>query len=76
MVFIFCLVFLPALQSSPPSAAPPEAKEPVDESNGSDRGFSRDESPPSPGASPPCGDGGPAESQQDLGVLCQTNAPM
>lgn len=60
-------------------AAPPEAKQepPVDESNAPYAALAGDESPPSPGASlPPCGDGSPAERQQDLGILCQTSTPM
>ncbi|XP_038561119.1 supervillin isoform X3 [Micropterus salmoides] len=64
-----------APQSSPLSVAPHEVKEetPVDGSNTS--GFYRDQSPSSACAPPPCGDIA-AESEQDLGVLCQTNTPM
>ncbi|XP_049416405.1 supervillin isoform X2 [Epinephelus fuscoguttatus] len=67
-----------ATQSSVLSVAPHEAKEemPVDESNTFDGGFYREPSPPSACALPPCGDVTAAESEQDLGVLCQTNTPI
>lgn len=61
------------------TASPPEVKheEHVDESNAPSAAFPGDQSPPSPGdPPPPCGDGSPAERQQDLGVLCQTSTPM
>ncbi|XP_044038197.1 supervillin isoform X2 [Siniperca chuatsi] len=63
-----------APQSSLLSVTPHEVKEetPVDESNTSDG----DLSPPSACAPPPCGDCAATESEQDLGVLCQTNTPM
>lgn len=59
-------------------AAPPEVKqeEPMNESNAPFAAFPGDQSPTSPGdPPPPCGDGSPAERQQDLGVLCQTSTP-
>nr|XP_019949803.1 PREDICTED: supervillin-like isoform X1 [Paralichthys olivaceus] len=61
-----------APQRSPLSASPQEQKEetPVDDSgafNGGDR------PPPSACAPPPCGEVAATESEQDLGVLCQTN---
>ncbi|XP_070778777.1 supervillin [Enoplosus armatus] len=67
-----------APQSSPLSVAPHEQKEdtPVDESNTPDGGFYRDQSPPSACGPPPCGHVASTESEQDLGVLCQTNTPM
>ncbi|XP_074512353.1 supervillin-like isoform X2 [Sebastes fasciatus] len=67
-----------APQSSLISVAPHEVKEetPVDESNTLDGGFYRDQSTPSACAPPPCGDVAAAESEQDLGVLCQTNTPI
>ncbi|XP_035510487.1 supervillin isoform X6 [Morone saxatilis] len=67
-----------APQGPPLSVAPHELKEetPVDESNTFDRGFYRDQSPPSACGPPPCGDVAATESEQDLGVLCQTNTPM
>ncbi|XP_051243836.1 supervillin isoform X4 [Dicentrarchus labrax] len=70
--------FKAAPQSPPLSVAPHEVKEetPVDESNTFDGGFYRDQSPPSACGPPPCGDVATAESEQDLGVLCQTNTPM
>ncbi|KAM3597633.1 uncharacterized protein V6R79_007213 [Siganus canaliculatus] len=56
----------------------PEVKEetPADESKTFDEGFYRDESPPSVGAPPPCGDTATSESEQDLAILCQTSTPM
>uniref|UniRef100_G3P4L1 Supervillin c n=1 Tax=Gasterosteus aculeatus aculeatus TaxID=481459 RepID=G3P4L1_GASAC len=67
-----------APQSSPLSAAPHEATEetPGDESNTSDAGFHGDPPHPSACVPPPCGDVAAAESEQDLGVLCQTNTPV
>ncbi|KAM9345570.1 supervillin isoform 2-T2 [Symphorus nematophorus] len=67
-----------APQSCSLSVAPHEVKEEtlVDESNMFDGGFSRDQSPPSTCAPPPCGDVAATEGEQDLGVLCQTNTPM
>ncbi|XP_035470134.2 supervillin isoform X3 [Scophthalmus maximus] len=68
-----------APQSSPPSASPQqEAKgeAPADESNAPDGGFYSDWPPPSACEPPPGGDAAAAESEQDLDVLCQTNAPM
>ncbi|KAK9535307.1 hypothetical protein VZT92_007696 [Zoarces viviparus] len=72
------LVEFEAPQSSPLSVAPHEvrAETPVGESNGFDAGSSRDRVPPSACAPPPCGDVAAAESEQDLSVLCQTNAPI
>ncbi|XP_028454623.1 supervillin isoform X1 [Perca flavescens] len=65
-------------QSSALSAAPHEVKEetPVDESNTFDAGFYSDQPSPSACAPPPSGDVAAAESEQDLGVLCQTNTPI
>ncbi|XP_032393101.1 supervillin isoform X2 [Etheostoma spectabile] len=67
-----------APQSSPLSVAPQEVKEemPVDESNTLDAGFHSDHLSPSAPAPPPSGDVAVAESEQDLGVLCQTNTPI
>ncbi|GAA6217930.1 supervillin-like [Lates japonicus] len=67
-----------APQRSPPSVPPQEMKEetPVDESSVFDGGFYRDQSPPSACAPPPCGGVAATESEQDLGVLCQTNTPI
>ncbi|XP_034750638.1 supervillin isoform X2 [Etheostoma cragini] len=67
-----------APQSSPLSEAPQEVKEetPVDETNTLDAGFHRDQPSPSTCAPPPSGDVAAAESEQDLGVLCQTNTPI
>ncbi|XP_058509127.1 supervillin isoform X2 [Solea solea] len=39
-------------------------------------GFYSDQPPPSACAFPPCGDGAATESEQDLGVFCQTNTPI
>ncbi|KAM8845237.1 supervillin-like isoform 3-T3 [Spinachia spinachia] len=67
-----------APQSSALSAAPNEVTEetPMDEPNTFDAGFHGDQSHPSACAPPPCGDVAAAESEQDLGVLCQTNTPI
>ncbi|XP_035852630.1 supervillin isoform X3 [Sander lucioperca] len=67
-----------APQSSPLSVAPHEVKEemPVDESNTFDAGFYSDQPSPSACAPPPPGDVAAAESEHDLGVLCQTNTPI
>ncbi|XP_034075777.1 supervillin isoform X6 [Gymnodraco acuticeps] len=64
-------------QGSRLSVSPHKVREetPVDESN-ADGGSYRDQSAPSACAPPPCGDAAAAESEQDLGVLCQTNAPI
>ncbi|XP_068574355.1 supervillin-like isoform X4 [Cebidichthys violaceus] len=72
------LVEFEAPQSPPISVVPHEVREetPVGESNTFDAGFYRDQSPPSACAPPPCGDVAAAESEQDLSVLCQTNAPI
>ncbi|XP_076607832.1 supervillin isoform X2 [Chaetodon auriga] len=65
-----------APQSSPLSVAPHEQETPEDDSNAPDGGFYRDQCPSSARAPAPCGDVAAAESEQDLGVLCQTNTPM
>ncbi|KAG7504626.1 supervillin-like isoform X3 [Solea senegalensis] len=39
-------------------------------------GFYSDQPPPSACAFPPCGDAATTESEQDLGVFCQTNTPI
>ncbi|XP_078125155.1 supervillin isoform X2 [Sander vitreus] len=67
-----------APQSSPLSVVPHEVKEEtsVDESNTFDAGFYSDQPSPSACAPPPSGDVAAAESEQDLGVLCQTNTPI
>ncbi|XP_033999333.1 supervillin isoform X2 [Trematomus bernacchii] len=64
-------------QGSPLSVCPHKVREetPVDESN-PNGGSYRDQSAPSACAPPPCGDAAATESEQDLGVLCQTNAPI
>ncbi|XP_029293188.1 supervillin isoform X3 [Cottoperca gobio] len=64
-----------APQSSPLSVAAHEVKEetPVDESNTFDGGFSRDQSAASACTAPAVA---ATESEQDLGVLCQTNTPI
>ncbi|XP_039973219.1 supervillin isoform X2 [Xiphias gladius] len=64
--------------SPPPSAPPKEVKEetPVDESSTLDGGFNGEQSPPAARAPLLCGDVAAMESEQDLGVLCQTNAPI
>ncbi|XP_063759964.1 supervillin isoform X3 [Eleginops maclovinus] len=64
-------------QSSSLSVSPHKVREetPVDESN-TDRDSYRDQSAPSACAPQPCRDIAAAESEQDLGVLCQTNTPM
>ncbi|XP_071060107.1 supervillin isoform X3 [Pseudochaenichthys georgianus] len=62
----------PLTEFEDPQVSPHKVREetPVDESN-TDGGSDRDQSAP-----PPCGDAAAAESEQDLGVLCQTNAPI
>ncbi|XP_062422328.1 supervillin isoform X3 [Pungitius pungitius] len=67
-----------AAQSSPLSAAPREetGETPAGESDALDAGFHGDQSQPSACAPPRCGDVAAAESEQDLGVLCQTNTPI
>ncbi|KAM6914296.1 supervillin isoform 7-T7 [Lycodopsis pacificus] len=72
------LVELEATQSSPLSVAPHEVREetPVGDSSAFDAGSYRDGPPPSACAPPPCGAVAAAESEQDLSVLCQTNAPI
>ncbi|XP_041673238.1 supervillin isoform X3 [Cheilinus undulatus] len=67
-----------APQSSPAPMSPPEMEEETlaDESSAFDGDLCRDQSPPSACALPPCGDATVTESEQDLGILCQTNTPM
>ncbi|XP_027141350.1 supervillin isoform X3 [Larimichthys crocea] len=67
-----------ASQSSTLSAASCEVKEAttVVESNTFDGGFYRDQSHPSACAPPPCGGVAATESEQDLGIICQTNTPI
>ncbi|XP_068433972.1 supervillin isoform X2 [Clinocottus analis] len=67
-----------APQSSPLSVSPHGVREetPVDESNAPGAGFYSAPSPPAACAPPPCGDAAAAASEQDLSVLCQTNAPI
>ncbi|XP_059203970.1 supervillin [Centropristis striata] len=68
-----------AAQSCSLSAAPHEVKEEdtqLEETNAFDGGFYGDQAPPSACGPPPCGDVTAAESEQDLGVLCQTNTPI
>ncbi|XP_042360924.1 supervillin isoform X2 [Plectropomus leopardus] len=69
---------LSTMEFEAPQSCPHEVKEesPVDESDTFDEGFYREPSPPSACAPPPCGDITAAESEQDLGVLCQTNTPI
>ncbi|XP_029996795.1 supervillin isoform X2 [Sphaeramia orbicularis] len=64
--------------TSETTAAPQEVKDvaPANESQMFDAGFYSEQPPPFSCAPPPCGDVAAAESEQDLGVLCQTNAPI
>ncbi|XP_016896254.1 supervillin-like isoform X3 [Cynoglossus semilaevis] len=65
-----------AVQNSSLSAPPEEMKQeetPVCGPCTFDRGFYSDPPPPSACAPPACGDVTTAESEQDLGVVCQTN---
>ncbi|KAM9843925.1 supervillin [Aulostomus maculatus] len=64
---------------APPQNAPtatPEIEEVAAAEDMFVGGFYGEPTPPSACAAPPCGDAASIESEQDLGILCQTNTPI